>query len=290
MRAMSATEQQANACRICGTSGGEPVISVRSAHESTWLACAGCGVQRIHPYPTPEALAAYYDDSYLDNDGFADVGFSVSHKLRYSRQYAERVNEEYAWSLGDVGITVGAETRVLDYGCADGAFLDFLVTRGCDPTLLCGIDISPQMIAMVNAKGLRGLTPERQDDVIGEQFDLITLWDVIEHVPDPVATLSWLRPLLAAGGRLLMQTPRVGLLAEALGERFEHYLPLEHLHLFTRDALCTAGEQAGFEVARCASFGANAPGEQIPQPYKLAYDRLAKATDNGATQLVVLSH
>jgi SAM-dependent methyltransferase len=264
-------------------------MTVRSTYESTWLACDGCGVRRIHPYPTPEALAAYYDDSYTDNDGFADAGFSVSHKLRYSPEYADRVRDEYTWSLRDVGLTIRPEMRVLDYGCADGAFLDFLVAQGCDPTLLCGIDISPQMIAMVTAKGLRGLTLDRQEEVSGEQFDLITMWDVIEHVPDPVATLSWLRPLLAADGRLLMQTPRVGLLADALGERIEHYLPLEHLHLFTREALCTAGERAGFSVARCASFGANAPSERIPQPYKLAYDRLAKDTDNGATQLVVLS-
>jgi SAM-dependent methyltransferase len=277
-----------DACRICGVAEGEPVATVQATHTSTWIACAGCGVQRIDPYPSPEELAAYYDDHYRDNDDFAAAGFSVSHRMRYSPDYSDRLHGEYAQSLADMGITVGRGTRALDYGCADGGFLEFLAERGLDPQQFHGLDVSREMVDVVIAKGFRGVTLVERGQLAGEQFDLITLWDVIEHLSDPLDTLRWLRPLLAREGRLLIQTPRIGLLSDALGDRFEHYLPFEHVHLFTRESLCDMGERAGYAVERCGSFGANAPPESIPMPYKLAWDRLAKATDHGATQLVVL--
>lgn len=264
-------------------------MTVRSTHTSTWVVCGGCGLQRLQPYPAPEVLAAYYNDSYREKDDFAAVGLSVSHRVRYSADYEHRLHEEYALSLADVGISVGGGMRVLDYGCADGGFLGFLAGREIESENLYGVDISPQMVDVVRKKGFNAYTLADQDQLLGEMFDLITLWDVIEHVPDPLATLRWLRPRLAENGRLLMQTPRIGLLSDALGDRFEHYLPLEHLHLFSREALCEASRRAGFTVERCASFGANAPAERIAMPYKLAFDRLAKASDQGATQLAVLS-
>jgi hypothetical protein len=46
--------------------------------------------------------------------------------------------------------------------------------------------------------------------------------------------------------------------------------------------------RAGLSVLAAGSFGANAPGSSIPQPYKRAFDALAKATDNGATQIMLL--
>lgn len=284
-----ALKEKVDACRICGATEGQPVVTVSSTYTSSWVVCDGCGVQRIQPYPSPEVLAGYYNDSYRDKDDFTAAGLSVSHRVRYSVDYEDRLHEEYALSLVDVGISAEAGARVLDYGCADGGFLSFLAGREVEPRDLCGVDISRQMVDVVLEKGFRGYTLAEQDQLAEEVFDLITLWDVIEHVPDPLATLRWLRPRLAENGRLLMQTPRIGLLSDALDERFEHYLPLEHLHLFTREALCDVSERAGFTVVRCASFGANAPAERIPMPYKLAWDQLAKSTDQGATQLISLA-
>lgn len=275
-------------CRICGTAECTPVVTVEAGATSTWVRCAGCGVQRIAPYPSEQELTAYYDDHYREKDDFGEAGFEVSHKLRYSDAYSAQVAEEYRLSLADVGLTPDVSTRVLDYGCADGGFLDYLRNAGIPAEQLTGVDVSAEMIAVVNERGLHGVTVAEQDTIARQRFDLITLWDVIEHVPDPVGTLSWLRQLLGEGGRLFMQTPRVGLLSDLLGARFEHYLPLEHLHLFTRDALVGAAERAGFALVAAASFGANAPASLIPQPYKAAYDALAKDADEGATQLVVL--
>lgn len=281
-----------SACRICGAASGDAVATVTADHgTSTWVACDGCGVHRIAPYPTAAELDAYYARGYRDSDEYAVAGFSVSRRRRYAPEYRAVLHGEYTMSMGDLGLAPGHlhAHRVLDYGCADGMFLDFLAAGGHPPELLEGLDVSREMLADAAAKGYKThLGPDFEPGRDGP-FDLISLWDVLEHVPSPRDTLAQLRAALAPGGRVLIQTPRIGLLAAGLRERFEHYLPLEHLHLFPRERLEALAAEEGLAVVAARSFGANAPARHVPAPYKNAYDALAKATDNGATQLVLLT-
>lgn len=276
-----------DACRICGETSGVPTATVTAARAtSTWVRCTGCGVEHIDPYPDAEALAAYYDDGYADNDNYTVAGFEVAMQHRLAPEYREAVHGEFRQSTIDVGVELQGSERVLDFGCAEGIYLEYLAGEGHSRGSLTGVDISPQMVEVVKGKGFAGFTTDEQ--LPARQFDLITMWDVIEHVPSPVDTFSELAKALAPGGRILLETPRVGLLSDIMGERFEHYLPIEHLHLFTRGALVATAERAGLTVLAARSFGANAPAARIPEPFKQAYDALAKASDNGATQIILL--
>lgn len=118
-------------------------------------------------------------------------------------------------------------------------------------------------------------------------FDLVTLWDVIEHLENPKETLMDLKPVMRKGTKVLVQTPRVGFLSDSYKEEFQHYLPIEHIHLFSRETLLKLFEKIGFKVIKTGSFGANAPITKVPEPYKSIFDKLAKITDNGATQLAL---
>jgi 2-polyprenyl-3-methyl-5-hydroxy-6-metoxy-1,4-benzoquinol methylase len=281
-------------CRICGAGSGTPVATVTARHgTSTWVACEGCGVHRIAPYPGDAELAAYYASGYRESDEYASAGFSVSRLRRYAPEYRDTVHREYTMSMADLGVPADAldpAARVLDYGCADGMFLDFLAATGHPPERLEGLDISDEMLRDAAAKGYRTHPGAAFDPQRDGPFDLISLWDVLEHVPSPRETLGVLRDALVPDtGRVLIQTPRIGLLAGALGDRFEHYLPLEHLHLFPRERLTALAREEGLRVVAARSFGANAPARHVPKPYKNAYDALAKATDQGATQLVLLA-
>jgi 2-polyprenyl-3-methyl-5-hydroxy-6-metoxy-1,4-benzoquinol methylase len=242
-------------------------------------------VQRIYPYPEQAELAAYYNDKYLEKKCTG----SVSHLLRFSAEYRPTVFNEYAQSVADVGLTTAMvlNSRILDFGCADGIFLDWLRSLGAEPTRLCGIDISEEMVELARAKGHRAVSLEAQGELSGEKFDLVTLWDVLEHLLNPMETLRSLTNFLKPGAQLLLQTPRVGLLSDILEESFEHYLPIEHIHLFPRQTLIDCMTPMGFSITKAMSFGANAPSSKIPRPYKSAYDQLAKRTDNGATQVLL---
>jgi hypothetical protein len=144
---------------------------------------------------------------------------------------------------------------------------------------LFGFDIAEDLLAKVAEKGYRIL------DSTHRHFDFVFLWDVLEHISEPTTFLRQLKVYLKPGTTVVVQTPRIGLLTDSLGESWEHFLPFEHVVLYTRESMIRLFEQAGFHLVAAGSFGANAPAGVVPEPYKGALDRLAKETDNGATQV-----
>lgn len=278
-------------CRICGAEHGSALLTKRlGKFVSSWVLCQGCQSARIAPYPSEDKLAEYYNSDYLSMDAHDESSLGVSHKVRFSDAYKKSVFDEYSYSCMDVGLKVEDlsknNSKVLDYGCANGVFLDWLSLNGCNDNNLFGYDIGVSMVDEALAKGFKCTT--EIEKLQGEAFDLITLWDVIEHVPYPRNTLKNIRLLLSrGGGKVLVQTPNFGELAVLMGEAFAHYLVFEHLHLFSRKALIGLFESEGFVCLAQKSFGANALLGRVDEPYKTAYDKLAKTFDFGATQVLL---
>ena len=87
-------------------------------------------------------------------------------------------------------------------------------------------------------------------------FDVVTLYDVIEHAADPMALLAEVRHLLAPGGLVHLVTPNVaGKLASLLGRRWYHYKPGEHLYYFAPRTIKRAMECAGLQAVDCSPIG-----------------------------------
>jgi len=279
-----------NSCRICGSSSGNVLETKQVANFiSNWAFCEGCGSAHIDPYPTEDQLVEYYNSNYLNMD-LVDGGDSgVSHKVRFSEEYKETVFIEYRYSCADVKLSIGnlieQNHTVLDYGCANGVFLDWLARNGCKKDNLHGYDIGVSMVNEAISNGFNCTSDiERLE---GHSFNLITLWDVIEHVPYPRSIVKKVKSLLKGGGEVLVQTPNFGELAIYMGDAYAHYLVVEHLHLFSRRALINLFEDEGFLCLAQASFGANAFIKHVGEPYKTAYDKLAKRFDFGATQVLL---
>jgi len=276
-----------NQCRICGSLEGDFLVEkIRGSLKSAWVLCKHCGSAHIDPYPTREELTKYYNSNYVEMDLSDGMDTGVSHKLRFSDEYRSKVFSEYAYSLTDVGIEPGkliTSGDILDYGCAHGVFLDFLSAEGIPKLHLHGVDIGSDMVSAAKEKGYRCFHIE---ELPKKQFGLITLWDVIEHVSHPVDVVRQIKLLLTIGGGVIIQTPHFGDLAVFMKEAFAHYLVVEHLHLFSRKALITLFENVGFECVAQSSFGANAYARHVSEPYKTAFDKLAKKYDFGATQVL----
>jgi SAM-dependent methyltransferase len=88
-----------------------------------------------------------------------------------------------------------------------------------------------------------GLFPENS-------FDVITLWDVIEHVAEPAELLSTIHQLLQPGGVLLVNYPDFGSwMARQLGKRWPFLLSV-HLLYYTRSTITRQLQKAGFQPVR----------------------------------------
>ena len=112
-------------------------------------------------------------------------------------------------------------------------------------------------------------------------WEAITLWDVIEHVPDPKGALERIRDLLAPGGKLYLSTPDAGsVVAKAMGPRWHYLDPVQHIVLFGRRNLSRLLEETGFRVRETRSFGHH---------YRVGYvlDRLAYLHGEGSLGRVV---
>jgi 2-polyprenyl-3-methyl-5-hydroxy-6-metoxy-1,4-benzoquinol methylase len=239
----------------------------------------------ILPRPSKKLIASVYENEYRNKRLQPHLG--VDNRLRYAKTYRPTVFAEYAQSLEDLAIKKRGVKSVLDFGCADGIFLEFCKKHFNADTKLYGTDLSEDMLGEARKNGWN-VFPLAEVGTLKMKFDLITLWDVIEHVEDPGTVLSALKKLLAPKGRIVIETPRFGALGELFGEQWEHLLPVQHLSIASKEGMQIFARRMGLAIEKHRSFSAHAPGGAVPQPYKQVYDRLAKELDFGGVQIVSL--
>jgi len=127
------------------------------------------------------------------------------------------------------------QLKILEVGCAEGGFLDVLYELGMD---VAGVELSPGRVEIAKQKNPKmnvmvgDITSPNIADEINDQFDLIVLRDVIEHIPDRNATFKNISKLLKPGGFLFVSfPPRFSGFAghQQVGRSVLRYLPYYHL-------------------------------------------------------------
>lgn len=279
-------------CQICGHNLAYKLIRKEKIYnevrlESTWVECTNCASAHIDPYPSPTDLLRYYKTGYVDMcfEGSSDQ--DASHTLHYAADYLPTVFENYGFSLADAGISreqLQSKT-ILDYGCATGLFMRYL-KEVClvDPAVIFGMDVESDMLETCRDLALNVFSID-QKDLMPVRADLITLWNVIEHIHDPKSAIESLLDLLAENGEILIETPMFGSLAKKLSDKWSHFIIVEHINLFSRQAIKKMFAEAGMECISESSFGANLPAMADPV-FKKALDQMAKEKDFGATQVL----
>jgi len=263
------------ACNLCG--GVEHTRLFRK-RDFELVRCAGCGLAFIVNPPRADELAGLYSAA-ADYHGAlldpADPGFAAMRGI--ARQHVKMLRRSVSAPHG---------LRLLDIGCSSGLFLDAARAAGCE---VVGAELSADTAAFARSHfGLEVDTGDwREGGYADGSFDVITLFDVIEHLPDPLGELSAIRRLLKPGGLLLQSTPNIdGLfprLSYALANRLDywpHPEPPYHLYQFSDRTLAELTERAGYEVTRIDqtrihlgySFGT--PASWRASPKLLAYAAL----------------
>jgi SAM-dependent methyltransferase len=208
------------------------------------VTCARCGLTYVTPRLLDSALIAeVYDEGYWRSSAPKDRGYGDY------RRDAPLYLATYRRRLSVVRRHFARPGRVLDVGCAAGYFLSVMKDEGWDVT-----GIEPSDAIRPHAEDRLG--PGRvHGGFLGEvplpegSFDLVTMWDVIEHIPDAVGAARAVRRLLAPGGRFLIETQDVrSLAARALGKRWQHYKHAEHIYHFDRRTIADLLARAGFRV------------------------------------------
>jgi SAM-dependent methyltransferase len=173
-------------------------------------------------------------------------GYMVSREGDHDSQYPMRVFSFYRTLKKHAKHLPAPGARVLDIGTAGGAFLDAAKQFGYDAY---GMEPSADLVDRGTARGLQIEQGTIENHTFGrESFDLVCLWDVIEHLPDPKSSLVEIRNLLKPNGILLINYPDIGTWqAKLAGKRFWWILSV-HLHHFTRASIRNICSRTGFEA------------------------------------------
>jgi 2-polyprenyl-3-methyl-5-hydroxy-6-metoxy-1,4-benzoquinol methylase len=227
-------------CNLCG--GAEIRVLESSPDGVRAVRCAACGLVRLDPPPDLSAVPQHYDEGYF-------------------RPWIEEQSSPRGrlWKKRLALLESHRKTgRLLDVGCADGAFLSAAKASGWTVT---GTEVSDWAVKNIPAK--LGAEVKAGDiasvDLPDGSFDAITMWHVLEHTPDPLADLRRIRALLKDDGVFIMAVPNERnmifrtLYPLARGRFLRYYTPGErelHLFHFTAATLRAMLEKAGFKVLR----------------------------------------
>jgi len=144
-------------------------------------------------------------------------------------------------------------SRLLDVGCHIGVFVDVAQQGGWDAW---GMEPSRWAAEQARAQGLQVVNGTLATSGFEDaSFDVITLWDVIEHVPDPTGELRQVHRLLKPGGVAVIHTIDIeSLFARLMGHRWPWLMEM-HLYYFSPRTLRRMLEGIGFEVIHSSPQG-----------------------------------
>jgi cyclopropane fatty-acyl-phospholipid synthase-like methyltransferase len=135
---------------------------------------------------------------------------------------------------------------LLDIGAYIGVFVEVAAQSGWDAW---GVEPSDWASAEAQRHGLNVISgTQHAPELAGRQFDVVTMWDVIEHVNDPRGEVRHSYKLLKPGGVLVLHTMDIdSLTARLMGSRWPWLMDM-HLHYFSQKTMRAMLEDVGFEV------------------------------------------
>ena len=189
--------------------------------------CDNCQLKFV--WPRPQNLAAVYQQKYfIKNDSYSRFGYT---NYNEDKEPMRSVFEQELQKL-EQKIT---GRKLFDVGAATGFFLDLAKKRGWQTA---GCEISEYASQQAQNQGHKIYQGSLASLALPADHDLITMWDVLEHVPDPVAQLNKANKILVKGGYLLINTIDAdSCWARCWGKKWNMIIPPEHLNFFSRKSL-----------------------------------------------------
>lgn len=193
----------------CNSCGNEEAVQVyvlqdymfrRKDVSATYVRCKRCGLVREDPRPTMVEMARHYPSEY------SSYNFEAARESSWLAKQAIEYGIGKRWRFVTKYKTGG---KLLDVGCGTGLFL---AGRGHDPNWeLYGVEINENAARVARDQHqlkVRGGTLEQAAYDTGF-FDVVTLWDVLEHLHDPLASLREIHRILKPDGVILVRSPNL---------------------------------------------------------------------------------
>lgn len=238
-------------CNFCGEDDSEPLnrgpdLLLNRDGDFQLVRCRNCGLIYQNPQLTLDELAEHYPENYDPyQESVTSLGFTQRISAQHGLSRRLKLLTRYAQPPG----------RLLDVGCATGLFLNAAHQQGWQVE---GVELSTH--AAEYARRQFGLSVFQgtleQASFSAGTFDVVTMWDVLEHVIDPRETVREVARVLRPGGLLALSLPNPrAIQARVFGSSWVGWDRPRHLHIFTPDVLTAYLREAGFKDPAFVSQG-----------------------------------
>lgn len=242
-------------CRHCG--GTRSLVRYEfTEHDKVIRECLTCKLMVLDPMPSEDELHAVYNEGYFENEKLTQA--DPSRVYGYVDYISERINKQKGYrgiceELRRLSLSQKARPRLLDYGCGLGFFLDAAYEYGFDVE---GVEFNRFALEYIRNR-YRYTVYGPDEPLPPEPYDVLTMFDVIEHLREPFAMLDTARDRLAPDGILVVSTmDSTSVTSRLMGKRLEDFRRIsEHLFFFDRANLSSILAQHGFDVLKVASIG-----------------------------------
>lgn len=257
-------------CIICGGLVFKPALDCESF---SFVRCGKCSLVQRNPRFSEKEIIERYSNKYGQD--------YLSYELENENVFLELQK----LALKDVGflklqeniLLKNSSAKLLDIGCATGAFLALLQNNGWDVT---GVEISPcAEYARENRKLDIKNIPLEECNFASGIFDVILASHLIEHLNDPRNFLLEVFRILKKDGYFFVTTPNIsGFQARLFGSNWRSAI-FDHLYLFSKRTLSKLLKDTGFKIESCRTWGGLAKGlarGSVPSWIKKIVDKHAK--------------
>jgi SAM-dependent methyltransferase len=233
--------REAIACAVCDSMEARPVFQKFQLMVSR---CTRCGLVFATPRATREEIWAryspsYFWDEYLPSHGVVDGRFDLS-----------VFDTRHAAMLQLISGRAPTPGRMLEVGTGAGFFLKAAERAGWD---CAGIEVSKDATDFARERLHLDVKQGSAEEIEypDASFDVAVLFEVIEHLLDPLRALQRVARAIKPGGHILLSTPNFNALSRrALGRQWAVISPGEHLYYFTETSLERLLVRAGFANVR----------------------------------------
>lgn len=239
-------------CNLCGSSEFGLLFTVDGYDI---VKCSQCGLVYLNPQPNEQEIHDLYFKQKLVRSGGSEeiLAAYLKDKAKFTAVYKTWLLQIEKYKN---------KGRLLDIGCAAGFFLNYARENGWE---VKGIDISDWAISIARKEleldVIQGTLPEA--NFPDEYFDVVTMFDVLEHLPNPSCELQIVRRILKRDGLLVVNVPNIdSFIAKINGKHWNKLIPPQHLYHFTPGHLLKMLEKGSFKILSIKTNNGD-PGEMV---------------------------
>lgn len=231
-------------CIVCGSDQFSPFLTCKdytvSQENFNIVSCNSCGFKFTNPRPDDAVLGDYYKaEEYISHTNTKKGLVNKLYHLVRSRTLKKKL---------DLVKSYVPRGTILDYGCGTGMFLETCKNAGWE-TFGMEPDDEARKIASKSNLNLFSDKGRINTYITDKQFDVITLWHVLEHVTDMEETLSFFKRRLTKKGILIIAVPNhVSFDARHYKEHWAAFDVPRHLHHFEKKTIKKLVEGSGFQL------------------------------------------